>query len=91
MGHEHHGNDDSHHKHHHGGDNVNVRAALLHVLGDLLSSLGVLISSIVIIFDETKVWVDPLCTFAFSVLVLATTFGIFKSGIRILMEGLHQI
>nr|CAG8610704.1 2819_t:CDS:2 [Entrophospora candida] len=56
LGHEHHGNDDAHHKHHHCGDNVNVRAALLHVLGDLLSSLGVLISSIVIIFDETKVW-----------------------------------
>ncbi|CAH1765927.1 13049_t:CDS:2, partial [Entrophospora sp. SA101] len=56
LGHEHHGNDDAHHKHHHSGDNVNVHAALLHVLGDLLSSLGVLISSIVIIFDETKVW-----------------------------------
>ncbi|CAG8673018.1 11411_t:CDS:2, partial [Acaulospora morrowiae] len=72
---------------HNNGDGVNIRAALLHVFGDLLSSLGVLISSIVIIYDPSKVWVDPLCTFFFSVLVMATTFGILKSSIRVLMEA----
>ncbi|CAG8706039.1 8769_t:CDS:2, partial [Acaulospora morrowiae] len=72
---------------HHSGDGVNIRAALLHVLGDLLSSLGVLISSIVIIYDPSKVWVDPLCTFFFSALVMVTTFGILKSSIRVLMEA----
>ncbi|CAI2178659.1 9820_t:CDS:2 [Funneliformis geosporum] len=66
---------------------VNVRAALLHVLGDFLSSLGVLISSIIIIMDESKQWVDPLCTFFFSALVMATTFGILRSGVRVLMEA----
>ncbi|CAG8474409.1 7843_t:CDS:2, partial [Acaulospora colombiana] len=68
-------------------DNVTVRAALLHALGDLLSSLGVLISSIVIIYDPSKMWVDPLCTFLFSALVMATTFGILRSSVRVLMEA----
>ncbi|CAG8656042.1 10987_t:CDS:2 [Dentiscutata erythropus] len=68
-------------------ENVNIRAALLHVLGDLLSSLGVLISAIVIMFDQSKVWVDPICTFIFSALVMLTTYGVFRSSIRVLMEA----
>jgi solute carrier family 30 (zinc transporter), member 2 len=92
LGHGHgHGHDHGHehgHSHDHGDSSVNVRAALLHVLGDFLSSLGVLISSIIIMLDESKKWVDPLCTFIFSALVMATTFGILRSGIRVLMEGL---
>jgi len=99
LGHEHghghgHGHNHDHehgHGHSHGSDHgdssVNVRAALLHVLGDFLSSLGVLISSIIIMLDESKTWVDPLCTFIFSALVMATTFGILRSGIRVLMEA----
>ncbi|CAG8473410.1 2131_t:CDS:2, partial [Gigaspora rosea] len=78
-------------EHEHGNgdkeENVNIRAALLHVLGDFLSSLGVLISSIVIMFDESKVWVDPLCTFIFSALVMLTTYGVLRSSIRVLMEA----
>ncbi|CAG8455284.1 8332_t:CDS:2 [Paraglomus brasilianum] len=69
------------------GVGVNVVAAMLHVLGDLLSSIGVLISAIVIMVSPDKVWVDPICTFAFSALVIATTFGVLRAGIRILMEG----
>ncbi|RHZ45358.1 hypothetical protein Glove_680g63 [Diversispora epigaea] len=100
LGHEHsHGHDshcgshgqDVHDSHEHGshthGENVNVRAAFLHVLGDLLSSIGVLISSIAILFDQKNTWVDPLCTFFFSALVMATTFGILKNAIRVLMEA----
>ncbi|RGB30467.1 cation efflux family-domain-containing protein [Rhizophagus diaphanus] len=94
LGHDHdhgHGHSGHSHSHSHGSDHgnssVNVRAALLHVLGDFLSSLGVLISSIVIMLDDSKTWVDPLCTFFFSALVMATTFGILRSGIRVLMEA----
>ncbi|CAG8436416.1 3832_t:CDS:2 [Diversispora eburnea] len=47
----------------------------------------VLISSIAIMIDQKNTWVDPLCTFLFSALVMATTFGIFKNAIRILMEA----
>ncbi|CAG8569189.1 11891_t:CDS:2 [Acaulospora colombiana] len=85
SGHHHgHGEHDGDHGH---GENVNVRAALLHVLGDLLSSIGVLISSVIIMCDPNMAWVDPLCTFIFSAFVMATTFGILRSGIRVLMEA----
>ncbi|CAG8525629.1 14503_t:CDS:2, partial [Racocetra fulgida] len=78
---------DKNHGHHHCGDNVNVRAAILHVLGDLLSSLGVLISSIVITLDPSQSWVDPLCTFIFSTFVMLSTVGIVRSSVRVLMEA----
>lgn len=125
--------------------NASVRAAFVHVVGDLLQSVGVLIASYIIYF---KVWVvtgakgvgcgqrlqpalarhkgeaevtvsppcwcwwgfggrvmalegphplpplqpeykymDPICTFLFSALVLGTTLTIFRDIVLVLMEG----
>lgn len=47
-----------HHNHHHSADesnrNINIRAAVIHVVGDLVQSVGVFISSIVIKFYVRK-------------------------------------
>ncbi|KAL1924573.1 uncharacterized protein VTP21DRAFT_4227 [Calcarisporiella thermophila] len=67
--------------------NINVKAAALHVIGDLISSIGVLISSIIIMIDPTKTIVDPICTFIFSILVLFTTYRLVVDSVSILMEG----
>ncbi|OAD77933.1 hypothetical protein PHYBLDRAFT_108350 [Phycomyces blakesleeanus NRRL 1555(-)] len=67
--------------------NINLRAAALHVLGDLLASVGVLISSIILIFKPSYTIVDPLCTFMFSILVLYTTYHLVKDSLAVLMEG----
>ncbi|AWP16139.1 putative zinc transporter 2-like [Scophthalmus maximus] len=67
--------------------NASVRAAFVHVVGDLVQSVGVLLAAAVIhIWPECKV-ADPICTFLFSVLVLGTTFPVTKDILRILMEG----
>ncbi|XP_062252462.1 proton-coupled zinc antiporter SLC30A2-like [Platichthys flesus] len=72
-------------RHSHG--NASVRAAFIHVLGDLLQSAGVLLAATVIHFwPEYKV-ADPICTFLFSVLVLGTTLPVTKDVLRILMQG----
>jgi len=83
-GHSHHGNDhDSSH-----GRQINIRAALIHVLGDLLQSIGVLISSLLIKFfgDSFKV-ADPICTLVFACIVVITTFSVLKDTLAILLEG----
>ncbi|KAI9478662.1 MAG: cation efflux protein [Benjaminiella poitrasii] len=67
--------------------NINLRAAALHVLGDLLASIGVLISSIILIFKPKFTIVDPLCTFLFSILVLYTTYHLVQDSLAVLMEG----
>ncbi|XP_047985407.1 zinc transporter 2-like isoform X2 [Leguminivora glycinivorella] len=68
-------------------ENINVRAAFIHVLGDFLQSFGVLVAAIVIYFKPSWDLVDPICTFLFSVLVLLTTFNIIKETLLVLMEG----
>lgn len=79
-----HSHSDSHgHSQHH----LNIRAALIHVLGDLIQSIGVLISSIIIkIYPDFKE-ADPICTIMFSVIVFCTTITVFRDTVRILLEG----
>lgn len=77
------------HSHSHGGEkHLNVRAALIHVLGDLLQSVGVLFSSVLIkIFGDSCKIVDPVCTLVFACIVLVTTLSVLKDSVRILVEG----
>ncbi len=68
-------------------ENINVRAAFIHVLGDFLQSLGVFVAALIIYFKPEWVIIDPICTFIFSVLVLFTTVRILKDTMNVLMEG----
>ncbi|XP_022603002.1 zinc transporter 8 [Seriola dumerili] len=67
--------------------NASVRAAFVHVVGDLLQSLSVLVSAIIIFFKPEYKIADPICTFLFSILVLCTTFTIMRDILVVLMEG----
>lgn len=68
-------------------ENASVRAAFVHVLGDLLQSVSVLVSAIIIFFKPEYKIADPICTFLFSILVLCTTFTIMRDILLVLMEG----
>jgi len=67
--------------------NINIRAAFIHIMGDLLQSIGVLIAAIVIFFKPEFKIADPACTILFSVVVLATTFPIMSDIINVLSES----
>lgn len=66
---------------------LNIRAAMLHAIGDLLCSVGVFISALVIVFNPTWLWIDPLCTFVFAIVALGTTFPVLLDIFSVLMEG----
>lgn len=66
---------------------LNVRAAFIHAIGDLIQSVGVLIAASLIWWRPSWHIADPLCTFLFSVLVLASTWMLTRDTIVILMEG----
>ncbi|KAK2855922.1 hypothetical protein Q5P01_004657 [Channa striata] len=70
-----------------GHGNTSVRAAFIHVVGDLLQSVGVMVAAIIIYFRPEYKVADPICTFLFSVFVLCTTVTILRDVFRILMEG----
>ncbi len=66
--------------------NLNVRAAALHVLGDLLGSVGAIIAAIVII---TTGWtpIDPILSVLVSCLVLRSAWRLLQESINELLEG----
>ncbi|XP_078506220.1 putative proton-coupled zinc antiporter SLC30A3 isoform X1 [Lissotriton helveticus] len=70
--------------------NTSVRAAFIHVIGDLLQSIGVLIAAIIIYFKPQCKIADPICTFLFSLFVLGTTLTILRDVFRVLMEGVPR-
>lgn len=65
---------------------LNARAALIHVMGDLLSSLAALVAGAVI-FITGWIMVDPILSLAISSLILITTWRLLRDTLHVLMEG----
>ena len=73
---------------HAGGDtkeNLNIRAAFLHVIGDLLGSVGAIIAALMILFFNWG-WADPLASVIVAVLVLISGWRVTKDAVHVLME-----
>ena len=72
-------------------DNPVIRAAYIHILGDMIQSAGVLIAALIIyFFQDTHPGVrivDPICTFCFAIVVLCTTFPVSRDCIFVLLES----
>lgn len=66
---------------------MNVRAAVVHIMGDMVQSIGVIAAAIIIKFKPEWQIADPICTYVFSVLVLLTTVPIFLDCVKIVMEA----
>uniref|UniRef100_A0A8B9VWS5 Probable proton-coupled zinc antiporter SLC30A3 n=1 Tax=Anas zonorhyncha TaxID=75864 RepID=A0A8B9VWS5_9AVES len=66
---------------------TSVRAAFVHVVGDLLQSIGVLVAATIIYFKPQCKIADPISTLFFSVFVLGSTLTILRDVFRVLMEG----
>jgi cobalt-zinc-cadmium efflux system protein len=67
-------------------DNVNLRSAYLHVIGDALGSVGAIVAGIIMYFFEWYV-ADPIISVVVALLILKSAWGVLKHSIHILMEG----
>jgi cobalt-zinc-cadmium efflux system protein len=67
-------------------DNLNIRGAALHVLGDLLGSVGTIVAALVILWTG---WtpIDPLLSLLVALLILRSAWGLLKRSAHILLEG----
>jgi cobalt-zinc-cadmium efflux system protein len=68
-----------------GTESLNVRAALRHVLADLLGSVGVIASGLIVLATGWD-YADPLAALAIGVLVLASSWRILRESVGILLE-----
>ena len=68
------------------GDNLNVRAAALHVMGDLLGSVAAIVASLVIIWTG---WtpIDPILSVLVVLLILRSAWAVVRESGHILLEG----
>lgn len=65
---------------------LNVRAALLHVIGDLLGSVAALIAGAVIHYTG---WypIDPILSIFISILIMISSLRLLRESLQVLMEG----
>lgn len=70
----------------HGAQTLNTRAALIHVLGDLLGSVAALIAGAVI-YSTGWLPADPILSLVIAVLILFSTVTLLRDALHLLMEG----
>ena len=69
-----------------GGRNLNLRAALLHVTGDVAASGGVVVAGLVILLTGW-LYIDPILSLAIAGLIAYGAWGIVRETVNLLMEG----
>ncbi len=68
---------------------LNVRSAFLHVVGDAVSSVGVIAAAGIIGYTGWG-WVDPLMSVLIGILILFSSWRVLKSSLHILVEGVPE-
>lgn len=67
-------------------ENLNIRSAFLHVIGDLLGSVGAIVAAILIMAFGWNL-ADPIASVIVAALVLLSAYRITRDSVHILMEG----
>ena len=73
----------------HNHEDLNARAAFLHVLGDALASVGVIGAGVAILLTGQE-WIDPLVSVFISLLILVSSGRLLKETVHILAEGIPE-
>jgi cobalt-zinc-cadmium efflux system protein len=67
-------------------DNLNIRSAYLHMLGDAVAALGVAIAGGIVLATGTS-WADPVVSLIVSGLIVYTSWDVLRESATILLEG----
>lgn len=67
-------------------DNLNIRGAILHVLGDLLGSVAAIAAALIIIMTGWMI-ADPILSVLVAVLILRSAWGLLKDSAHVLLQG----
>ena len=68
------------------GQDVNIRSALLHEIGDTVSTAAVIVGGWMILATG-QYWIDSALSFGIGALILWSGFGIVRETLNILLEG----
>jgi len=66
-------------------NNMNIKAAYLHLLTDVMTSVAVLVGGILIYYFDFF-WIDPLISILIAVYLIKASWGLVKASISVLMQ-----
>jgi len=66
-------------------NSMNIKAAYLHLLGDVLTSIAVVVGGLLMLFWKIY-WVDPIISILIALYLIYASYGLIKDSTSILME-----
>src|SRR3972149_5954532 len=72
-----------------GKEDINIRGAFLHMIGDTLSSVAVIIAGLIIHFTNWVV-VDPIASVVISIMILIWSAGLIYESVHVLLESVPK-
>jgi cobalt-zinc-cadmium efflux system protein len=69
-----------------GREDLNIRSAVLHMLGDAASSVGIVVAALLIARTGSPYW-DPAVSILIGILILWSSFGVLREAVNLLLEG----
>ena len=70
-------------------DDINLRAAFIHMLGDALGAAAIIIGAVIIRYTHWT-YIDPILSIALGGLILYSAWDIIQESLNILLEGLPR-
>lgn len=70
-------------------DDLNIKGAFLHLMGDALISIGVVVAGILIMFTH-QLWIDPLVGILIVVVILVGTWGLLRDSTRLILDAIPR-
>lgn len=70
-------------------DDLNMRSAYMHMLGDAISAAGVVIAGIIVAFTGASI-ADPIVSILIGLLIIWSSWDIMKESVNVLLEAIPQ-
>jgi len=70
-------------------NDLNVRSAYTHMIGDALSAAGVVVAGVIIALTGAEI-ADPIVSILIGVLILWSSWGILKEAVNVLLEAIPE-
>jgi cobalt-zinc-cadmium efflux system protein len=72
--------------HHESREDVNIRGAFLHMIGDAVSSAGIIVAALLIRLTGSSQW-DAGVSVLIGVAILWSSYGVLRESVNLLLEG----
>jgi cobalt-zinc-cadmium efflux system protein len=72
-----------------GANDLNIRAAYLHLIYDALVSVGVVVAAI-LLYWTGYLWLDPLMGLLIAAIILKGTWSLFTDSFRLIIDGVPR-